>query len=152
YPLGAKAGQCCGGLMELLVEVINQGPRLYLFGSVHVGQALCRVLDGTPFSVDLIDERPEWLQRESLPSAVRTHTMPWGDFVDGAAWSMERTFVAVMTHRHDLDEEIIRGLVSRPTRYLGLIGSRAKWARFRHRLQERGISTELLDRVHCPIG
>src|SRR5207245_2420444 len=41
YPLGAKAGQCCGGVMDLLVETLNTGPRLYLFGGGHVGQALC---------------------------------------------------------------------------------------------------------------
>jgi xanthine dehydrogenase accessory factor len=152
YPLGAKAGQCCGGVMELFVDVINQGPRLYLFGAGHVGQALCRILHETVFSVDLIDERPEWLTRESLPASVRTHSTPWHEFVETAAWSSERTFVAVMTHRHDLDEEIIGDLVSRPAKYLGLIGSRAKWARFRQRLLDRGASAEALDRVRCPIG
>jgi xanthine dehydrogenase accessory factor len=152
YPLGARAGQCCGGLMELLVEVINAGPRLYLFGAGHVGQALCRVLAGTPFSVDLVDERPEWLERDQLPAAIRTHAMRWDEFAETAPWSEERTFVAVMTHRHDLDEEIIRHVVLKPAKYIGLIGSQAKWSRFRHRLEERGIATSQLDRVRCPIG
>src|SRR5438874_1277930 len=37
YPLGAKAGQCCGGIVDVLLEVLNHGPRLYLFGAGHVG-------------------------------------------------------------------------------------------------------------------
>src|SRR6185312_16048301 len=51
YPLGAKTGQCCGGVVELLIEVMNAGPHLYLFGAGHVGQAVCRTMIGTPFTV-----------------------------------------------------------------------------------------------------
>ena len=137
--------------MELLVEVINQGPRLYLFGAGHVAQALCRVLEGTPFTVDLsTSARSGWtITGFHRPSE---HPSSWSEFVESALWSNERTFVAVMTHRHDLDEEIIRHVASRPARYIGLIGSRAKWARFRQRLEQRGIAADALDRVRCPIG
>ena len=58
YPLGATAGQCCGGVVEVFVEALNLGPNLYLFGVGHVGQAVCRALSGTPFVVHAIDERP----------------------------------------------------------------------------------------------
>ena len=37
-------------------------------------------------------------------------------------------------------------------RFIGLIGSRTKWASFRHRLSERGFTEAVLDRVTCPIG
>src|SRR5437868_4441021 len=47
YPLGAKAGQCCGGVVETFVEVVGAAPLLYLFGAGHVGRAVCQVLDGT---------------------------------------------------------------------------------------------------------
>jgi len=36
--------------------------------------------------------------------------------------------------------------------YVGLIGSRTKWATFRHRLQERGFRPQELAQVTCPIG
>src|SRR2546423_87066 len=48
YPLGPRTGQCCGGTVELLFEVLNVGPRLVLFGAGHVGRAVCRVLEETP--------------------------------------------------------------------------------------------------------
>lgn len=150
YPLGATAGQCCGGVVETFVEVLHAGPELYLFGAGHVGQALCRVLAGTPFVVHAIDERDEW--SASLPPAVRRHKQPWDAFVADAAWSAEQTFVAIMTHRHDVDEAIVAEVVERPARYLGLIGSETKWRRFRDRLESRGVAAEALDRVRCPIG
>jgi xanthine dehydrogenase accessory factor len=150
YPLGATAGQCCGGVVETFVDVLSGGPRLYLFGAGHVAQAVCRVLAGTPFRVDAIDEREEWTG--ALPGEVRRHTAPWDVFAREAEWSAERTYVAIMTHRHDVDEAIVADVVGRPARYLGLIGSRTKWRRFRDRLEGRGVPSEALDRVRCPIG
>jgi xanthine dehydrogenase accessory factor len=150
YPLGATAGQCCGGVVEIFVDVLFVGPRLYLFGAGHVGQAVCRILEGTPFRVDAVDERPEWTG--ALPADVRRHTTPWDVFAREAEWSAERTYVAIMTHRHDVDEAIVADVVTRPARYLGLIGSATKWRRFRDRLEARGVSSEALDRIKCPIG
>jgi xanthine dehydrogenase accessory factor len=150
YPLGATAGQCCGGVVEVFVEALNAGPRLYLFGAGHVGQSVCRVLSQTPFVVHAVDERAEWI--DALPSEVRRHAEPWDAFVAEAAFDAERTFVAIMTHRHDLDEDIVAAVIRKPARYIGLIGSEAKWRRFRERLGARGLSEEALARVRCPIG
>ncbi|NTX08368.1 xanthine dehydrogenase accessory protein XdhC [Myxococcus sp. CA040A] len=152
YPLGAKLGQCCGGVVDVFVEPVNHGPRLYLFGAGHVGQAVCRILEGTPFRVHLVDERPEWLHGERVPAAVTRHEESWEDFVAQAVWDTRRTYVAVMTHRHDLDQDIIAAALEKPARYIGLIGSKTKWARFRQRLEARGVPATLLSRVQCPMG
>jgi xanthine dehydrogenase accessory factor len=154
YPLGAKTGQCCGGIVELLFEVLNTGPRLYLFGAGHVGQAVCRTLAGTPFAVHLIDERPEWIHSPAVPSEVVRHACEWEDFVETAEWDKERTYVAIMTFRHDLDEKILEDLLrkKRETRYLGLIGSHSKWERFKQRLTARDITEGALAGVRCPLG
>lgn len=149
YPLGAKTGQCCGGTVELLFEPICSGPRLYLFGAGHVGQAVCRTLEGTPFQVHVIDERPEWIRE--LPASAIRHEGEWDDFAPGAIWDA-RTYVAVMTHRHDLDQEIIEFVARMPARYLGLIGSDSKWERFKQRMTQKGFSESELSRVKCPIG
>jgi xanthine dehydrogenase accessory factor len=150
YPLGATAGQCCGGVVEVFVEPLNIGPELYLFGAGHVAQAVCRVLAGTTFVVHAIDEREDWTG--ALPAAVHRHAVAWDAFVADAAWSDARTYVAIMTHRHDVDEAIVAEVVKRPARYLGLIGSQTKWRRFRDRLEGRGLTPAMLDRVRCPIG
>ena len=36
--------------------------------------------------------------------------------------------------------------------YIGLIGSKSKWAAFRHRLEARGFTAAELAHVTCPIG
>ena len=36
--------------------------------------------------------------------------------------------------------------------FVGLIGSKSKWATFGHRLEARGFAAEEIARVTCPIG
>jgi xanthine dehydrogenase accessory factor len=150
YPLGAKAGQCCGGVVEVFIEVLGLQPVLHLFGTGHVGQALARVLDGTRFSVHAIDERKEWLLQ--LPPHVSAHDEPWDRYVRAMRCDPLRSCALVMTHRHDLDEDIVLALCKLPLRYLGLIGSRTKWKRFSDRLAMRGATGEEIARITCPIG
>ncbi|MBI3558233.1 MAG: xanthine dehydrogenase accessory protein XdhC [Deltaproteobacteria bacterium] len=152
YPLGAKTGQCCAGVVELLFEVVNTGPQLYVFGAGHVGRAVCRTFAGTPFGVHVIDERKEWIESELLPEEVVRHRCEWDDFIEEASWDSERTFVAVMTHRHDVDQAIIEAVIKRPAKYIGLIGSTSKWTRFQQRMTAKGIGDAGLARVHCPLG
>ena len=152
YPLGPKTGQCCGGLVELFMEVINNGPRLYIFGAGHVGQALCRTMVGTPFSVHLIDEREEWIRSERVPSEIIRYSEGWEQFIEDSLWDKQKSYSVVMTHRHDLDQEILEDLMQKDAAYIGLIGSQSKWTRFSQRYKARGMSDESLARVKCPIG
>lgn len=152
YPLGPAAGQCCGGVVEVFIDALNTGPRLYVFGAGHVGQALCRVLDGTCFRVEIIDDRDEWIHSPKIPPNVKCHAEEWEIVVDRERWSESSTYAVVMTYRHDVDERIVEALLKRPLRWVGLIGSRTKWEKFRRRLLERGVSKEALDRVRCPVG
>lgn len=149
YPLGAKAGQCCGGVVEVFIDVLGLGPVVHVFGAGHVAQALARTLAGTRFKVHVIDERAEWLAK--LPASAVAHDEPWDRYVRALKPS-ERAYALVMTHRHDLDEDIVFALCQQPLRYLGLIGSRTKWKRFSQRLAMRGASEEALARIVCPIG
>ena len=44
-----------------------------------------------------------------------------------------------------MDEAIVADVVTRPARYLGLIGSLTKWRRFRDRLEARGTAVIRLE-------
>jgi xanthine dehydrogenase accessory factor len=65
--------------------------------------------------------------------------------------------VLIMSFSHAEDLDIVASCLRRLRRtddlpYIGLIGSKSKWASFRHRLQERGFSDAELARITCPIG
>jgi xanthine dehydrogenase accessory factor len=139
----------CGGTMEMYMEVINQNPVLYLFGAGHVGQSLCRVLEGTPFRVHLVDERDEWINAPALPGSTIRHQCHYSDFIRQANWCDKRTFVTIVTFNGAVDQQVLEEVLPHPARYVGMIGSKSKWSRIRTNLGESGLD---LSRVCCPIG
>ncbi len=167
YPLGPSLGQCCGGVVHLRFEQIGAtdaaalavrlAPRripVALFGGGHVGQALVVALGPLPFAVRWIDSRDE-IFPDAVPANVECeHSDPVqaavADLVAGS-------HVLVMSFSHAEDLDIVAACLMRQRLYgdlpfIGLIGSKTKWATFRHRLEERGFGKPELAQVTCPIG
>lgn len=139
----------CGGTMELYMEVINNNPSLYLFGAGHIGQSLCQVLEGTPFRIHLIDDRDEWVNAPGIPGATIRHQGHWSDFIEQANWCDQRSYVAILTFNGSVDQQILEEVLPHPTRYIGMVGSKAKWRRIEKNLTEKGFD---LSAVRCPVG
>jgi xanthine dehydrogenase accessory factor len=62
-----------------------------------------------------------------------------------------------MSFSHAEDLDVIAACLQRLRErddlpYVGLIGSKSKWATFRHRLEQRGFGAAELARITCPIG
>ena len=131
------------------MELINDNPRLYLFGAGHIGQSLCQVLDDTPFRIHLIDEREEWINAPSLPAGVIRHQCRWNEFIEKANWCDQRTFVAILTFSGAVDQQVLEEVLPHPARFIGMIGSKAKWAGVQKNLEGNGFD---LSRVRCPVG
>ena len=64
----------------------------------------------------------------------------------------ETTSVVVVTRSHDLDAQILPVLLETQATYIGVMGSRRRWATTRKLLAETGISDETLDHIRVPIG
>jgi xanthine dehydrogenase accessory factor len=62
-----------------------------------------------------------------------------------------------MSFSHAEDLDVVAACLKRRREhddlpFVGLIGSKTKWATFRHRLEQRGFSSAELERITCPIG
>ncbi|AVQ85302.1 MULTISPECIES: xanthine dehydrogenase accessory protein XdhC [unclassified Variovorax] len=167
YPLGPSLGQCCGGVMFLSYrritaadapvlqrELVAQLKPVALFGGGHVGAALARLLAALPFSVRWIDSR-DGVFPDELPAQIDTeHSEPVQDAVAAIAPG-SRVLIMSFSHAEDLDIVIacLKRLRERDDLpYIGLIGSKTKWATFSHRLEARGFTAQELARITCPIG
>ena len=134
-----------------LIEKFNPlMPDVVVFGAGHVGSALVNVLAGLPFKIHWVDERSE-LFPQALPDNVRQYSNAlWVELIKQLP---DDALNIVMTHSHELDEDICFEYLNKKAFYfLGLIGSKTKRARFLHRLRDRGIAQEQLNRLICPIG
>mgnify|MGYP002883222912 CR=1 FL=1 len=146
--LSRDLGMCCGGEMEVFVEVLEAQPRAHIFGAGHVGQAVTRCLIPLGFEVHVYDEREEWIEPLSS-SDVAVHL---GDPEPSELSLTGRDYLLIFTHSHDLDERLLRELIEQEYAYLGLIGSQTKVARFFLRLKAGGMDESLFAKVNAPIG
>ena len=125
-----------------------------LFGGGHVGAALARLLATLPFTVRWIDSR-DGVFPAALPAQIETeHSEPVQDAVAQLAPG-SRVLIMSFSHAEDLDIVIacLKRLRERDDLpYIGLIGSKTKWATFSHRLEARGFTPPRMARVTCPIG
>ena len=167
YPLGPALGQCCGGVVELAYSLLDDSAiarwpdspplmHLQMHGGGHVGHAIATLLTTLDTRVDWIDERDDAF------APTTTLGTPWPDNVrrrvaDGAegevAAAPPGAFFLVLTHDHALDFRIVEAALKRDDAgFVGVIGSKSKRERFRHRLARRGMSDERVARMRCPVG
>ncbi|WP_407572166.1 xanthine dehydrogenase accessory protein XdhC [Deinococcus altitudinis] len=151
--------QCCGGEVTLLLEMIGAArPAVAIFGVGHIGLSLARILATLDLDLHLIDSRAAQLAPERLAAlyleaqaGVHLHHSPIPELVLGDLPA--HTHLLVMTHDHSEDAAILDAALRRPgDHFTGLIGSGAKWTRFREQLLSLGHSAATLDRVTTPIG
>jgi xanthine dehydrogenase accessory factor len=167
YPLGPSLGQCCGGQVVLGFERVGAAdiarlaqqlaPALVpvaLFGAGHVGLALVRVLERLPVQLRWIDSRDEVFAADVAATVHCEHSQP----VHAAVASLPaHSLVVIMSFSHAEDLDIVGACLRRQRAqgdlpYVGLIGSKTKWASFRQRLLARGFSEAELAHVTSPIG
>lgn len=151
FSLAASLGQCCGGVTTLLFEPqLAQDVPVIVFGAGHVARALVPLLAGLPCAVRWVDSRPQEFPAV-LPAGVEK--IVTDEPVDEIARMPAGAYYIVMTHNHPLDLELTDAILARGDHgYFGLIGSRTKWAKFRHRLAARGHGADRLATVRCPLG
>ncbi|MGO4636554.1 xanthine dehydrogenase accessory protein XdhC [Streptomyces sp. 2RAF24] len=151
--------QCCGGTVSVLLEPLPVVRAVAIFGVGHVGLELARILARHDLDLHLIDSRADTLTTQRLAvladavAQVRVHhtpllpeevleTLPTG------------THVLIMTHDHAEDAALCdAALRTSHLGSIGLIGSAAKWSRFRKRLATEGGHDDAdIDRIKTPIG
>ena len=165
--LGPSLGQCCGGAVVLCFEPVDVSyttqlrerlrpvhTPVALFGGGHVGRAIVQALAPLPFDVHWIDSR-DGVFPPNLPARVRCENsepvhVAVRDVPLGAC-------VLIMSFSHAEDLDVVAACLRRQREcndlaFIGLIGSRSKWATFARRLSERGFTAEEIGQVTCPIG
>ena len=150
--------QCCGGEVNVLLEPLAVLPAVAIFGMGHVGLELARILARHDLDLHLVDSRPDRLTDEALSALgdanarVHPHHVPvLPELV--LAELPPGTHVLVMTHDHAEDAALCdAALRSGHLGSIGLIGSSAKWTRFRQKLSDEGHDEAAIARITTPIG
>jgi xanthine dehydrogenase accessory factor len=114
-----------------------------LFGAGHVGRAIAARAAGLPLHLAWYDSRPEMAETPGVALADEAA------MVAHAAVAPEDGAVLILTHDHGLDYRLTAAALGGRARFVGLIGSKTKRARFLKRLAAESVDA---GRLTCPIG
>ncbi len=141
----------CGGQVEVFVEPILPSATVVVIGGGHVGKAVAHLAKWLDFRVVVSDDRPEFCNEATIPDAdayyvCRMEELPSHMQIDG------RTFLVLTTRGSSVDVAGLPALLSLPAAYIGVIGSKRRWAATIEGLQGLGVGADQLRRVHSPMG
>jgi xanthine dehydrogenase accessory factor len=136
---------------HVMVEVHERPATLLIVGAGHVGKALATIGDMCGFSVEIVDDRPEFANAERFPEADRITCGRFDEVLEGYPID-SNTYVVCVTRGHKHDETSLRLVAPTDAAYVGMIGSKRRVGAVLKHLVEDGIDRGAVERVHTPIG
>ncbi len=152
FDLSPDLEMCCGGKMKVFLEPFFAKTPLIVFGAGHIGENIALMGEKVGFDVTVCDTREKILENCAF-EGEKVHQKSTENILDDITIRPE-TFATVVTHDHELDLDILRQILDRGSlpEYVGMIGSKRKWNKFIQRLNTEGYDSEMLEKIHTPIG
>ncbi|MFA7407762.1 MAG: XdhC family protein [Anaerolineaceae bacterium] len=141
----------CGGIVTVFVEPFLTLPTVVVVGAGHVGRPIVHLAKWLGFRVVVSDDREELCTAEETPGADLYLPALMSQIPEKLPLD-SRTFLVLVTRGSDIDVEGLPALLETDVPYIGLIGSKRRWAHTQEKLIEKGVSKEALARVKSPIG
>jgi xanthine dehydrogenase accessory factor len=143
--------------VKILLERIEAEPRLVIAGAGHVGASLARFAAIAGFSVTLVDDRAEFVDRNLFSSPPEesielVKADDWQEAMQNAIANGRGVSVAIVTRGHKQDEECLRAAVTTKPDYVGMIGSKRRTNIVIEKLREERADENELKKVRAPIG
>lgn len=132
-------------------ENIGVQEKLFIIGGGHVSLALSRIMETLGFHITLLDDRKELPTMDANTFAHEKKVISYKD-ISTIVPEGNNIYIAVMTFRHKSDELVLESVISKKCKYIGMMASIAKKQQIFSNLEEKGISKDLLNNIHSPIG
>jgi len=141
----------CGGTLDVFIEPVLSAPTLIVVGGGHVGRALALLAKALDYRVILSDDRADYCSLEYAPGLdgyvlCAPADLPSRTRID------RRTYIACVTRGLPVDLKLMPALVESDAAYIGLIGSRRRWALTEKALRDAGMTDAGIVRITAPIG
>jgi xanthine dehydrogenase accessory factor len=145
-------GMVCGGIMDFFIDPIHMPERVYIFGGGHVGFQVASLAKKVGFDYIIIDDRAEYASAQRFPDALTLMVDDPGTIAKELKVT-HNDYIVIVTRGHKDDYNVLRGVIEKPARYIGMIGSQTKRQQIFNKLQTIDrINEDLLNTIHSPIG
>lgn len=129
---------------KVLLELYKPKALLFIFGAGPDIEPLVELAAKLDFSVSLIDPRSSRCNKKNFPTADQ-HIVEHSHMYLQNNEIPLNSFVLIMTHNFQWDQDVLKHLVTKSIRYLGILGPRRRTERL---LYPEPIPLEL----HSPVG
>jgi xanthine dehydrogenase accessory factor len=146
-----KLDMMCGGTVEVYIEPLLPPERLIIFGAGHITRALAPMMQKIGFLVSVLDDSPDFLQKEYFPDIEDVHIEDMETFA-GSLSSDSRAYVVVLSRGFSRDKTVLNQLLKKEFRYIGMIESQKKIESMIRELQKEGIPKEAFSVLKSPVG
>ena len=150
-PEGALPNVVMEDGVRIFRERIGVRKKLYICGGGHVSMPIIRIGKMIGFSVTVLEDRPKFADNARAAGADQVLCEPFGDGL-GRITGDEDSWFVIVTRGHRYDTECLESILKKRHAYVGMMGSRRRVAIVKDQLAKNGVSRELLDSVHTPIG
>jgi len=145
-------GMICGGTMEFFIDPIHVSERVYVFGGGHVGFQVASLVKKVGFEYIIVDDRAEYASAERFPDSLNLVVGDPGTIAKDLKLT-NNDYIVIVTRGHKDDYNVLKGVIEKPARYIGMIASKTKRNQVFHKLRTRDeINDDLLSKIHSPIG
>jgi xanthine dehydrogenase accessory factor len=143
----------CPDPEALFVQTLAPPTALAIFGAGDDAVPLCRLAKELGWHVTVADPRAAFATAERFPCADTLVSAPVDSLVARVDPGPD-TLAVVMTHHYVHDVPILRDLLRRPLRYLGLLGPRKRAEKILDDLGATGtdVTSGQRERLHAPVG
>jgi len=141
----------CGGTVEVFVEPVLPSAMIVVIGAGHVGKAVVHLAKWLGFRVAVSDDRAEFCNPESVPSADAYFPVAMGKLTEHLKVNRQ-TYIVITSRGSGVDVAGLPTLLETDPAYIGVIGSRRRWLTTAKGLKEKGVSEEMIAKVHSPMG
>lgn len=144
-------GMICGGQTDVFLEFIKSKETLFLCGAGHISLATAAIGKMLGFRIVVIDPRPEFNNRERFPDADVLVVEDYRDAFRKLNITAD-DYIIIYTPQHTRDEDCLQMACDTAAKYIGMIGSKKKSREIKDHLLAKGLSKDIIDSVHSPIG
>ncbi|QBZ97965.1 XdhC family protein [Flavobacterium sangjuense] len=125
--------------------------KVYIIGGGHVGLALSEVLSRMDFEIHILDHR-ENLNTMMQNNFVHSRQTVEFEQIQNYIPEGNDVYVVIMSFGYRTDDIIIRRLIDKKFKYIGLLGSKEKIATLFSKMVEDGFDKDNIAKVYAPIG
>jgi len=137
--------------MKVFIEAFKPERRLIIVGAGHIGLALYKLACVLDFKIIVIDERRSFANKKKFPCAEKVIVAMPNNAIKKIVLNQD-TYVVIVTHTHKYDYAVLKAIIGKSAKYIGMIGSKGKVAEIFHRLMRQGIAKDKLHNVRAPVG